>query len=65
MATHSSTSCLEKSHGRRSFVQATIHGVAKSRARLSDFTMIQVKVVYCSNAERVLFSNIIISSCPF
>ena len=27
-----------KSHGRRSLVQATIHGVAKSRARLSDFT---------------------------
>ena len=27
-----------KSHGRRSLVQATIHGVAKSWARLSDFT---------------------------
>ena len=27
-----------KSHGRRSLVQATIHGVAKSRAPLSDFT---------------------------
>ena len=26
-----------KSHGRRSLVQATVHGVAKSRARLSDF----------------------------
>jgi len=26
-----------KSHGQRSLVQATIHGVAKSRARLSDF----------------------------
>ena len=27
-----------KSHGRRSLVQTTIHGVAKSQARLSDFT---------------------------
>ena len=27
-----------KSHGQRRLVQATIHGVAKSRARLSDFT---------------------------
>ena len=27
-----------KSHGRRSLVQATVHGVAKSRTRLSDFT---------------------------
>ena len=31
-------SCLEKSHGRRSLVQATIYGVAKSWAQLSDFT---------------------------
>ena len=37
MATHSSTLAL-KSHGRRSLVQATVHGVAKSRVRLSDFT---------------------------
>ena len=29
-----------KSHGRRSLVQATIHGVAKSRAQLSDFTLL-------------------------
>ena len=27
-----------KSHGQRSLVQATIHGVSKSQARLSDFT---------------------------
>ena len=27
-----------KSHGRRSLVQATVYGVAESRARLSDFT---------------------------
>ena len=27
-----------KSHGRRSLVQATIHGVAKSQAQLSNFT---------------------------
>ena len=31
-------SCLEKSHGRRSLVQATVHGVTKSWARLSNFT---------------------------
>ena len=31
-------SCLEKSHGQRSLVQATIHGVEKSRPRLSNFT---------------------------
>ena len=31
-------SCLENPHGWRSLVQATVHGVAKSRARLSDFT---------------------------
>ena len=34
-------SCLEKSHGRRSLVQATVHGVSKSRARLSHFTSLQ------------------------
>ena len=28
-----------KSHGRRSLVQATAHGVAKSWTRLSDFTL--------------------------
>ena len=27
-----------KSHGQRSLVQATVHGVAKSRTQLSDFT---------------------------
>jgi len=37
MATHSSTLPL-KSHGWRSLVQATIHGVAKSWARLNNFT---------------------------
>ena len=31
-----------KSHGPRSLVQATIHGVTKSWARLSDFTSLQV-----------------------
>ena len=29
---------LRKSHGWRSLVQATVHGVVKSWARLSDFT---------------------------
>ena len=37
MATHSRTLAGE-SHGWRILVQATIHGVAKSRTRLSDFT---------------------------
>ena len=37
MATHS-VLLPWKSHGRRSLVQATVHGVAKSRARLSSFT---------------------------
>jgi len=37
MATHSSTLVL-KSHGQRSLVQATIPGVAKIRAQLSNFT---------------------------
>ena len=36
MATHSSNSCLENSLDRESW-QATVHGVAKSRIRLSDF----------------------------
>ena len=31
-------SCLENPHGRRSLVQATVHGVTKSQTRLSDFT---------------------------
>ena len=31
-----------KSHGRRSLVQATVHAVAKSRTRMSDFTYSQV-----------------------
>ena len=30
-------SCLEKSYGPRSLVQATVHGVTKSQARLNDF----------------------------
>ena len=33
-------SCLEKSHGQRSLVSPTVHGVAKSRTRLNDFTFI-------------------------
>ena len=33
-----------KSHGRRSLVQATVHGVAKSQARLSDFTSLHFYV---------------------
>ena len=37
-----------KSHGWRSLVQATVHGVAKSRARLSDFTSSQA----CGNARK-------------
>ena len=33
-----------KCHGQRSLVQATIHGVAKSWARLSDFTLLLTSV---------------------
>ena len=44
MATHSITFAL-KFHGWRSLVQATIHGVTKSRARLSDFTSHANKVM--------------------
>ena len=36
-------SCLEKSHGWRSLVQATVHGVTKSWAQLSDFTSLHFK----------------------
>ena len=39
MAAHS-VSLPGKSHGRRSLVQATVHGVAKSWTQLSDFTFI-------------------------
>ena len=37
MAPHSSTLAWKKSHGRRN-LEAAVHGVAKSRTRLSDFT---------------------------
>ena len=37
MATHSST-LIGKSHGQRSLMQGSVHEVAKSQARLSDFT---------------------------
>ena len=43
MATHSSALAW-RIHGRRSLVQATVHGVAKSQARLSDFTCTFYKV---------------------
>ena len=33
-----------KSHGWRSLVQATVHGVAKSRTRLSDFTSLHFHI---------------------
>ena len=44
-----------KPHGRRSLVQATIHGVAKSQARLSNFTL---QVMF-------LFSSLIVLICIF
>ena len=37
MATHSQYSCLENPTDRGAW-RATVHGVAKSRTRLSDFT---------------------------
>ena len=39
MAPHSST-LAGKSHGQRSLIVYTVHGVAKSWTRLSDFTFI-------------------------
>ena len=36
-----------KSHGRRSLGQATVHGVAKSWARLSDFTFFLFPMCVC------------------
>ena len=36
-----------KSHGQRSLVQATAHGVAKSQTRLSDFTSLLFPLKYC------------------
>ena len=41
MATHSSTLVL-KIPWTEELVQATLHGVAKSRARLSDFTFLKL-----------------------
>ena len=35
-----------KFHGRRSLVQATVHGVAKSPAQLSNFTFSHLSLVY-------------------
>ena len=45
MATHS-VLLPRKSHGRRSLVQATVHGVTKSRIRLSDFTFTSLMKVH-------------------
>ena len=41
-----------KSHGQRSLVQATVHGVAKSRARLSDFTSLHLHRWVSRHMER-------------
>ena len=44
MATHSSTlSCLENPMEGGAW-QATLHGVAKSRTRLSDFTLLSLQL---------------------
>ena len=43
-----------KSHGRRSLVQATVHGVAKSRARLSNFTFTFTKGFLSNYCSRLL-----------
>ena len=67
MATHAS-SLPWKSHGRRSLVKATVHGVAKSRARLSDFTFFHFHTVagnvkWCSCYRvALLWSRVTISS---
>ena len=56
MATHSST-CLENPMDRGAW-WATVHGVAKSRTRLSDFTFtftkMQLKGMLSSIAETVV-----------
>ena len=43
-----------KSHGRRSLVQATVHGVAKSRTRLSDFTSLHFSTVSEGRVSRLM-----------
>ena len=43
-----------KSHGQRSLVQATVHGVAKGRTRLSDFTSL-----HFNKAEPQLVKNLL------
>ena len=57
MATHLQYSCLETSHGQRTLLgygghkaYQGVHGVTKSRTRLSDFTFQSVKP-----SSRVLF----------
>ena len=44
-----------KSHGQRSLVQATVHGVAKSRTRLSDFTSLHFSTVSEGRVSRLMW----------
>ena len=65
MATHSIL-LPWKSHGRRSLVQATIHGVAKSRARLSNFTLLHfvfIELVMPSNHLILCRPLLLLPSC--
>ena len=61
MATHSSALAW-RIHGRRSLVQATVHGVAKSRARLSDFTSLHFKLCHsfqvCALPPSLIFQTL-------
>ena len=52
MATHSSISCLENPMDRGAW-KATVHGVAKSQTRLSDFTSLQ-RCFWRSDCQAVL-----------
>ena len=53
-----------KSHGRRSLVQATVHGVAKSQAWLSDFTFFLSFIFHVLKAMRKKHSSFHIRQLP-
>ena len=63
MATHSSILCLENKMDRGAW-WATVHGVTKSRTRLSSYThthtIVYYKLTFLENAEFPLFP---LSSC--
>ena len=57
-----------KSHGRRSLVQATVHGVPKNRTRLSNFTSLHFRTsslrdfIVLSHAKSELLSHYFLQS---